>query len=70
MGAFQPQGGNLKCLGKRREEEGVEECRTETLSGLSRGGWGVCEKEGRDGINTNLLFLTVEFELQMPSEQC
>lgn len=45
MGAFQPQGGNLKCLRRRREEKGVEESRTETLSSLSRGGW--CVWEGR-----------------------
>ena len=69
MGFFQLKGGNLKCLGRRREEEGVEESRTEALSGLSRGGWGDSERGGRDGRKTNFLFLHVGFELQMASKR-
>lgn len=66
MGFFQPQGGYLKCLGRRREGEGVEESRTDALSGLSRGGWG--ERGGSDGRKTNPLFLTVGIELKTAIE--
>lgn len=46
MGFFQPRGGKSEMFWK---EEGVEESRTEALSGLSRGGWGECRRGGRDG---------------------
>lgn len=46
MGFSQPlEGGDLKCLGRRREEEGLEESPTESLSALSRGGWSHRGKE-------------------------
>lgn len=49
MGFFwllQRQRGGLKCLERKRKEEGVEEGRTEALSGLSRGRLGECVRGG------------------------
>lgn len=41
MGFFSDWGWESEMLGK---EEGVEENRTEALSGLSRGGWSECDE--------------------------
>ena len=64
--SFNPRGVDLKCLRRRREEEGVEESRTDALFGPSRRGWG--EKGGRDGRKKNLLFFSVGIELKMATK--